>query len=121
MEGLKISGRRIKAEPLNTNLDLQILLKNRNIDTNRFEPIGAGFYHQYEECFDASVICIDRQRLMENKPYLVKIILEDFTNEEYIQFRKKFDVIINPGNRNYYNLNFTDVLLQSEVSCNLSA
>ena len=53
---------------------------------------------------------------MENKPYLVKIILEDFTNEEYMQFRKKFEVIINPEYRNYYNLNFTDVLLQSEVN-----
>lgn len=121
MEKLRSTRRRtIQTEPVN-NLDLQVLLKNRNIDTTRFEPIGAGFYHQYEECFDASVICIDRQLLMENKPYLVKIILEDFTNEEYMQFRKKFEVIINPQYRNYYNLNFTDVLLQSEVSCNLSA
>ena len=120
METLQKVRRKTKTEPVN-NLDLQVLLKSRNIDTERFEPIGAGFYHQYEDCFDASVICIDRQRLMENKPYLVKIILEDFTNEEYMQFRKKFEVIINPQYRNYYNLNFSDVLLQSEVSHNLSA
>jgi hypothetical protein len=115
MEMIKTTRKRKRPEPVN-NLDLQSLLKNRNIDVKRYEPIGAGFYHQYEDCFDASVICIDRQRLMENKPYLVKIILEDFTNEEYMQFRKKFEVIINPEYRNYYNLNFTDVLLQSEVN-----
>lgn len=115
MEKVATSGRRKKTEPVN-NLDLQMLLKDRNIDVKRYEPIGAGFYHQYEDCFDASVICIDRIKLLDNKPYLVKIILEDFTNEEYMRFRKKFEVIINPGYRNYYNLNFTEVLLQSEVT-----
>ena len=98
-------------------LDLSVLLKARNIDTCRFEAIGAGFYHQYEDCFNASVICIDRERFNEGEPYLVKIILEDFTNDEYLAFRKKFEVIINPEYRNYYNLDIADELLQSEINC----
>lgn len=98
-------------------LDLSVLLKARNIDTCRFEAIGAGFYHQYEDCFNASVICIDRERFNEGKPYLVKIILEDFTNDEYLAFRKKFEVIINPEYRNYYNLDIADELLPSQINC----
>jgi len=117
MEKLK-SRRRMKAEPVNSNPDLKGLLQCRNIDTKQYEPIGAEFYHQYEDCFNASVICIDRQRLLQNKPYLVKIILEDFTNEEYALFRKRFEAIINSEQRNYYNLNFAQILLQSEVAIN---
>ena len=42
--------------------DLTVLLNSRHIDTERFEPIGAGFYHQYEDCFNASIICIAREK-----------------------------------------------------------
>ena len=105
----------IKAEPQTNTLELNSLLKSRNIDTSRFEPIGAGFYHQYEDCFDASVICIDRELFIKGGPYMVKIILDDFTNEEYTRFRKKFELIINPDYRSYYNLNISNILLQSQL------
>ncbi|WP_417369829.1 hypothetical protein [Flavobacterium beibuense] len=107
----------MKTEQINNSQELTTLLKVRDIDTSRFEPIGAGFYHQYEDCFNASVICIDREKLSKGSPYLVKIILEDFTNDEYLAFRKKFEVIINPEYRNYYNLNIAEELLQSQLSC----
>lgn len=119
MKMIKDNRRRIKVEPVtNNNPDLQALLKCRNIDTVRYEPIGAEFYQQYADCFNASIICVDRELLVANKPYLVKIILEDLTNEEYAQVRKKFEAIMNSEKKNYYNLNFADVLLQSEVTIN---
>ncbi|WP_417353442.1 hypothetical protein [Flavobacterium alkalisoli] len=108
--------KKVKKEQLNTPQELATLLQARNIDTARFEPIGAGFYHLYEDCFNASVICIDRKKFEEGTPYLVKIILEDFTNDEYLAFRKRFEVIINPEYRNYYNLNIADELLQSQIT-----
>ena len=95
--------------------ELSSLLISRKIDTARFEPIGAGFFQKFEDSFNASVICIDREKFINGEPYLVKIILEDFTTEEYNFFRKKFEVIINPEYRNYYNLNITDVVLQSQA------
>jgi uncharacterized protein YjbK len=119
METITATLKRKKAKPAGraaTNeFELKSLLKARNINTNKFEPIGAGFYHQYEDCFDASVICIDKEKFIAGQPYLVKIILEDFTNEEYVLFRKKFEVIINPEYRSYYNLNINEVMLHSQV------
>ena len=120
MKGITVNSKKkkqVKTEQKTKALNLSFLLKTRHINTQRFEPIGAGFYHQYEDCFNASVICIDREKFTAGEPYLVKIILEDFTNEEYIAFRKKFEVIINPEYRNYYNLDIADVLLQSQLNC----
>ena len=96
--------------------ELITLLLCRNIDISRFEPIGAGFFQKFEDAFNASVICIDRHKFIKGEPYLVKIVLEDFTTEEYNAFRKKFEVIINPEYRNYYNLNITEVLQQGQVN-----
>lgn len=106
---------KFKKESLNSSPELISLLHCRSIDTARYEPIGAGFYQKFEDSFNASVICIDRQKFIEGLPYLVKIVLEDFTTEEYNTFRKKFEVIINPEYRNYYNLNITDVLQQGQT------
>lgn len=100
----------------NKGLELIPLLTSRNIDVNRYEPIGAGFYHQYEDCFDASVICIDRQKFIARQPYMVKIVLEDFTNEEYKRLLKNFEKISSTDYRSYYDLNINTVLLQSNIS-----
>lgn len=100
------------------SIDLKPLLQCRNIDTGRYEPIGVEFYQQFQNCFNAAIICIDRQRLIENKPYLVKIVLEDFTNDEHSRFSKKFEAVIASEKKNFYSLNYADVLLQSEVTIN---
>ncbi|QYJ68000.1 hypothetical protein [Flavobacterium litorale] len=100
----------------NKGLELLPLLETRTIDTSRYEPMGACFYHQYEDCFDASVICIDREKFIAREPYIVKIILEDFTDEEYKRLHKNFKIISNPDYRTYYDLNISTVLLQSEVT-----
>lgn len=104
-----------KKETSANSPELITLLMCRKIDTSRFEPIGAGFFQKFEDSFNASVICIDRQKFISGEPYLIKIVLEDFTTEEYNLFRKKFEVIINPDYRNYYNLNITDVVMQSQI------
>lgn len=105
----------LKKEEILSGTELILLLKSRNINTERYEPIGAGLYHQYEDCFNASVICIDKDQYAAGKPYVVKILLDDFTNEEYTRFRKKFEVIINPEYRSYYNLNIDSELLQGQL------
>ncbi len=99
----------------NKGLELLPLFTSRNIDINRYEPIGAGFYHQYEDCFDASVICIDREKFTARQPYIVKIVLEDFTDEEYKRLHKNFEIITNPDYRSYYDFNINTVLLQSDA------
>lgn len=114
METLKSA--RKKADTPANNSELTSLLRSRKIDTQRYEPIGAGFYHQYEDCFNASVICIDRKKFAAGEPYLIKIMLDDFTHEEYMAFRKKFEVIINPEYRSYYSLNVNSVLSQDQLS-----
>ncbi|OIQ15376.1 MAG: hypothetical protein BM557_11450 [Flavobacterium sp. MedPE-SWcel] len=106
----------VKIEFETNVFDLKSLLITRNIDVNRYESIGAGFYHQYEDCYDASIICIDRVKFLKREPYIIKIILEDFTNEEYTLFREKFETVMAPNNRRYYDLNIDTVILQSEIN-----
>ena len=95
--------------------DLAMLLRTRDIDVARFEPIGAGFYQQYEDIYNASVVCIDKLKLFQGQPYLVKIVLEDFTNDEFLLLRKKFELIINPEYRSYYSLNIDGIIMQSNI------
>ncbi|KAF2516299.1 hypothetical protein E0W68_12255 [Flavobacterium salilacus subsp. salilacus] len=117
MESITVVSRYDKAknELQNKGLELLPLLTSRNIDINKYEPIGAGFYHQYEDCFDASVICIDREKFIARQPYIVKIVLEDFTDEEYKRLHKNFEIISNSDYRSYYDLNINTVLMQSDV------
>jgi len=100
------------------NLDLTGLLKCRNIDTNRFDPLGAEFYQQFEHIFNVAILCVDKKKLQDNEPYLVKIILEDLTQEEYSKFQRKFEGIIESDMERYYSFNFSDIVMQSEVAIN---
>lgn len=108
----------IKIDHLAIDLDLKGLLQCRNIDTTKFDPIGAEFYQQFEHIFNVAVVCVDRQKLLNNEPYLVKIIIEDLTDEEYSKFNKKFEGVVESDKKRYYNFNFSEVLLQSEVTIN---
>ena len=108
----------IKIDHLAVNLDLAGLLKCRNIDTTRYDALGAELYQQFENIFNVAIVCVDKHKLINNEPYLVKIVIEDLTQEEYFKFQKKFESVIEADNKRYYNFNFSDVLMQSEVTIN---
>lgn len=73
-------------------LSLGEYLQKKGVDTERYEPIGAEFYHG-EGYFGASIICKDNQSNEPNKA--VKISFEEGLNqEEFFNLFKRFNVII---------------------------
>lgn len=83
------------AADISDHANLISFLNGRNVDTNRFNPIGASFYHGYSDFFTASIICIDNERSEKEKPYIVNLSFEnEFNHEEFFNLFKRFHVVI---------------------------
>ena len=83
------------AADISDHTNLREFLASRGIDTERYEPIGASFYHGYTDFFNASIVCIDKEQSTDENPYIVDISFEDeFTHEEFFNLFKRFDVVI---------------------------
>jgi hypothetical protein len=83
------------AADISDHADLQKLLASRGVDTKRYDPIGAEFYHGYNDFFSASIICIDNEKSIAEKPYITSIGFEnEFTHKEFFDLFKRFEVII---------------------------
>ena len=83
------------AADISDHSNLTDFSNRRGVDTERYEPIGASFYHGYANFFSGSIICIDRQQSNENEPYIVKIHFEaEFTHEEFFNLFKRFNAVV---------------------------
>jgi hypothetical protein len=83
------------AADISDHTDLVKFLQSRGIDTKRYDPIGAEFYHGYSDFFSASIICIDNEKSTADKPYIASISFEDeFDHTEFFDLFKRFKVII---------------------------
>lgn len=75
--------------------NLTDFLNSRGVDTERYEPIGANFYHGYSNFFSGSIVCIDNQQSTDDNPYIVQIHFEaEFTHEEFFNLFKRFNVVV---------------------------
>ncbi|MEA4975765.1 MAG: hypothetical protein VB046_08530 [Paludibacter sp.] len=83
------------AADISDHTDLRKFISSRGIDTEKYEPIGASFYHGYSDFFTASIICIDNEQSTKDKPYIVSLSFEEeFTHEEFFNLFKRFDVVV---------------------------
>lgn len=83
------------AADISDHTDLKAFLQSRKVDTKRFDPIGASFYHGYNDFFSMSIICTDRDKSTTVNPYIVKIHFESaITHEEFFNLFKRFNVIV---------------------------
>ena len=83
------------AADISDHSNLTDFLNGRGVDTERYEPIGASFYHGYVDFISGSIICIDRQESTDNEPYIVKIHFEaEFTHEEFFSLFKRFNAVV---------------------------
>lgn len=82
------------ASDISDHTNLTEFLISRNVDTDRFEAIGASFYSGYDD-FSASIICVDKEKSTDEKKHIVEISFEkDFGKEEFFNLFKRFNVII---------------------------
>jgi hypothetical protein len=69
--------------------NLNDVLSECGVDTTRYEGIGAKFDG------GVSIICIDKQKTTNGKPYIVSIDLDDeFTQEDFFDLFKRFQLIL---------------------------
>ena len=88
------------AADISDHSNLKDFLSSRGVDADRYEPIGASFYHGYADFFNGSIICVDRQKTTDIKPFIVQLHFEaEFTHEEFFDLFKRFNVIVS----NKYN------------------
>lgn len=83
----------------NDYFSMEEFLKQRGVDTERYEPIGAEFFN-VERYFNAYIICRDKQSGESKKA--VKFSFEDgFSMEEFFNLFKRFNVILTKKHGNY--------------------
>lgn len=89
------------AADMSDDLSLKQYLDDLEVDTNRYNPIGATFYvgNQSSEVY-FSIICIDKER--GDKSKAVKIVVENVKLDEVIALFKRCHVILTQdGYQNY--------------------
>ena len=83
-------------------IKLDEYLEQKGVDTNRYEAIGAEFFHGVRS-FWASIICIDKESKTPNKA--VRISFEKgLSEEEFFSLFKRFEVVITKKYGNYQDL-----------------
>lgn len=81
-------------------------LKQKGVDTSRYEAVGAEFFHGVG-CFWASIICIDKESDTPNKA--VKISFEKgLTEDEFFNLFKRFNVVITKKYGDYQDWEIED-------------
>jgi len=83
------------AADISDHFSLNDFLKERNVDTERYNAIGAEFYCGYSDFFSVYIICVDKDRSTDEKRYLVNIGFEKkITKDEFFDLFKRFNVVI---------------------------
>jgi hypothetical protein len=82
--------------------NLKEFLHSKNIDTERFHPIGARFYHGYSNFFSGTFICTDKQKSTEDKKHIVDLQFEEaLSHKDFFNLFKRFEVIITEKHGGY--------------------
>jgi len=83
------------AADISDHTNLKKFLASRGVDTVRYDSIGASFFAGYSDFYVASIICIDKQKSTNEKPYIVSIRFEGkFDKDEFFGLFKRFKVVI---------------------------
>ncbi len=93
------------AADISDNTNLKTFLKDRGVDTDRYEAIGSKFFSHYND-FNASIICIDKEKSEGDNLHIVSISFEnDFDKREYFNLFKRYEVITVPEYYNKFKIN----------------
>ncbi|MBT2561119.1 hypothetical protein J7E50_09780 [Pedobacter sp. ISL-68] len=83
------------AADISDHYDLEAFLKSRGVDTNRYEAIGAEFYHGEGDFFSATIICLDNENSTKENPYISNLSFESGVKyDEFFGLFKRFNVIL---------------------------
>lgn len=87
------------AADISDHINLKEFLISKGVDIERYDPIGANFYHGSADFFSGSIICIDLQKSTNTIPYIVQLSFEsEFTRDDFFNFFKSFNIIVTKRN-----------------------
>ncbi|MEP4091630.1 hypothetical protein [Reichenbachiella sp.] len=100
------------AADISDHFNLNDFLKSRKVDIERFDAVGASFYHGYSDFFSASIVCIDKTKSSNETPYLVNIEFEKaFSHKEFFDLFKRFNVMISKKHGGVQNLDIQEEII----------
>ena len=90
------------AADISDNISFKDFLASRNVDTDRFEAIGAKFFSGYNNYFSVYIICIDKAKSTEKNKHIVELTFEEnFGLNEFFNLFKRFEVVVSQKFSNY--------------------
>ncbi len=99
------------AADISDHTTLEVFLKEKGVDTKRYEAIGVSFYCGYDSFFTASIICIDNNKSTETDKHVTSIdFKEDISNTEFFKLFKRFNVMVTKMHHGYENLKINEEL-----------
>jgi len=92
------------AADISDHSNLKKFLESRNVDLERYDPIGASFYHGYSDFFTAYIICIDKEQSRGDEPFIVNMHFEkEFSHREFFDLFKRFHVVVTNKHGGYHD------------------
>lgn len=83
------------AADISDHYDLEAFLKDRGVDTDRYQAIGVEFYHGEGDFFSATIICVDKENSTDENPYISNLSFENgITSEDFFGLFKRFEVVL---------------------------
>lgn len=77
------------------DINLNYVLETRNIDINKYEPIGVRIIIGENNCFTALIICLDINKSENGKKHAVEFYLKkELSHNDLIGLFKKFEVVL---------------------------
>ena len=75
--------------------DIYTFLKSKNVDIERYRPIGVTFGSSYNS-FEAMIYCVDKDKSTSEKPYIVSVYFgsSEFLRDDFFNLFKRFEVIV---------------------------
>lgn len=82
------------AADVSDHTSLGELLRTQGLDTERYKPIGAGFYASYENGFYPAIYCVDNQRGTNENPFIIKVAIDAsiLSKDAFFLLFKRMDV-----------------------------
>ena len=99
------------AADISDHTTLELFLKEKGVDTKRYEAVGVSFYSSYERFFTASIICIDNNKSSDSNKHITSIDFEeDILDKDFFKLFKRFNVMVTKMHHGYENIKINEEL-----------
>jgi len=75
---------------------INVFLKSKNVDVERYRPIGAILNSTYNSSFGAMIICVDKDKSISESPYIISVHFgeSEFSRDDFFDLFKRFHLVV---------------------------